>query len=220
MPKHGKAFLQVNHRPDQHVPTAPSRDQQRGGAALLVIDMMNAFDFGGADRLKPKAVRAAKAICALRDRFDAADLPVIYVNDNFNEWHSERSKLVKQGLTASPEVLMPIAPREADYFVIKPQFSGFYATNLPLLLPKLGVSNLVLTGIQTDICVLFTAADAHMRDYGLWVPCDCVASVDDESGRQALAIASQSMAAETRSQADLPLDEWLESLRGGVKEAR
>ena len=201
-------------------PTAPSRDQPRGGAALLVIDMINSFDFAGADRLKPKAVRAAKAISALRERFDAAGMPVIYVNDNFNEWHSERSRLVKQGLTSSPEVLLPITPKESDYFIIKPQFSAFYATNLPLLLPKLGVSRLVLTGIQTDICVLFTAGDAHMRDYRLWAPADCVASVDDERGHQALAIMREGMSAEISAQSDLPLGDWLASLDKAQEQAR
>jgi nicotinamidase-related amidase len=67
-------------------------------------------------------------------------------------------------------IVRKLAPRGNDYFVIKPQFSGFYATNLPVLLPKLGVSRLILTGIAADICVLFTAAHAHMRAYDLWVP--------------------------------------------------
>ncbi|WP_260929178.1 cysteine hydrolase family protein [Novosphingobium sp. 9] len=66
-----------------------------------------------------------------------------------------------------------LQPAPADYFIIKPQFSAFYATNLPVLLPQLGASKLVLSGIATDICVLFTAADAHMRDYDLWVPSEC-----------------------------------------------
>ena len=57
-----------------------------------------------------------------------------------------------------------LRPDDNDYFVIKPQFSGFYSTNLPVLLPKLGVDRLILTGVATDICVLFTAGDAHMRE--------------------------------------------------------
>ena len=61
-------------------------------------------------------------------------------------------------------------------------------------------------------CVLFTAADAHMRDYDLWVPGDCVASVDEGRGLHALAIAGESMDAETRPQAELRLSDWLERL--------
>jgi nicotinamidase-related amidase len=53
---------------------------------------------------------------------------------------------------------------ENDYFVIKPQFSGFYSSNLSALLPRLVARRLILTGVAADICVLFTAADAHMRE--------------------------------------------------------
>jgi nicotinamidase-related amidase len=53
------------------------------------------------------------------------------------------------------DILSRLEPHADDFFVIKPQFSGFYATNLPVLLPKLGVTRLILTGISTDICVLF-----------------------------------------------------------------
>lgn len=66
--------------------------------------------------------------------------------------------------------------RDGDDFVIKPQVSGFDASNLPVLLPKLGVQRLVVTGVAADICVLLTAADAPMRGYELWTPADAVAS--------------------------------------------
>ena len=105
-----------------------------------------------------------------------------------------------------------LRPREDDFFIIKPQFSGFYATNLPVLLPKLGVTRLVLTGIATDICVLFTAADAHMRDYALWVPEDAVAAASDERSRWALEIMNNSMGAQTTPTSELSLDEWISQL--------
>ena len=93
--------------------------------------------------------------------------------------------------------------------MIKPQFSGFYATNLPVLLPRLGVDRLILIGVAADICVLFTAADAHMRQYDLWIPADLVASESDEHRDWALGIMAGSMAADTAPSADLALAEWL-----------
>jgi nicotinamidase-related amidase len=54
--------------------------------------------------------------------------------------------------------------------------SGFYSTTLEVLLEYLRVDTLILTGIAANICVLFTANDAYMRDYKLYVPRDCVAS--------------------------------------------
>lgn len=54
--------------------------------------------------------------------------------------------------------------------------SGFYSTSLEVLLEYLRVDTLILTGIATNICVWFTANDAYMRDYNLYVPTDCVAA--------------------------------------------
>ena len=78
-------------------------------------------------------------------------MPVIYVNDNNGQWHSERTRLVEETLakdTPGRVVTQALRPRDDDYFIIKPRFSGFYATNLPVLLPQLGVSRLILTGVQ------------------------------------------------------------------------
>lgn len=196
-----------NHSP--RLPETPSRDQRRDATALLIIDMINCFDFKGADQMKPRAEKAAQVIDGLRGAMAEAGMPVVYVNDNFGEWHSEKSRLVERAREAGSPVTDMLEPRPDDYFIIKPQFSGFYATNLPVLLPKLGVTRLILTGIATDICVLFTAADAHMRDYSLWIPQDAVAARNDERGGWALEMMRESMGAETRPTTELDLTAWL-----------
>lgn len=189
-------------------PTAPSHDAAGGGTALLVVDMINCLDFEGGEALAPAAKRAAGVIAQLRAQADQAGLPVIYVNDNFGAWHSEKSKLVDRMREAGSPLAGYLEPRPSDYFVIKPQFSGFYATNLPVLLPKLGVTRLVLTGIATDICILFTAADAHMRDYALWVPADAVAAEDEQRGAWALDIMAHAMGANVTPTRELDLPQW------------
>jgi len=189
-------------------PRTPPADQKRVRAALLIIDMVNGFDFDGAELLKPKAAKAALAILNLKKVMADRGWPIIYVNDNFGEWHSERSRLIARALQNDNPITELLKPNDEDYFIIKPQFSGFYATNLPVLLPKLGVNRLILTGIATDICVLFTAADAHMRDYGLWIPKDAVAAESDERGRWALDIMAGSMTAETAPTHELSLVHW------------
>ena len=181
-----------------------------GHTALLIIDMINDMAFEGAEALRPGARKAADAILGLRDAADEAGVPVVYVNDNFGEWHSERARLVDRSLEGeAADMVRAIAPRQDDYFVIKPQFSGFYSTNLPVLLPKMSVTRLILTGVAADICVLFTAADAHMREYALWVPSDAVAGEHDERTNWALEIMKNSMAAETRPTTELSLGDWL-----------
>ncbi len=58
----------------------------------------------------------------------------------------------------------------------KPKHSGFYSTTLDTLLRYLGTKVVILTGMAANICVLFTANDAYMRDFHLVIPRDCVAS--------------------------------------------
>jgi nicotinamidase-related amidase len=183
-----------------------------GGVGLLLVDVINALDFEHADELAPRALAAAPAIRALRDAADAARAPVVYVNDNYGHWTSERGRIVEavgRASAAAGELVAALSPRAHDYFVIKPQVSGFYATNLPALLPRLGVSRLVLCGFAADICVLFTAADAHMREYDLWVPRDAVAGGHDERVAWALEIMANSLAAETAPTGELTLKAWI-----------
>jgi nicotinamidase-related amidase len=183
-----------------------------GRVALLLIDVINPLDFPGAGPLSRRALDASQAILRLRDEADRLGVPVVYVNDNYGHWGSEKTKLVASCAAASAaakSLVSRLAPRPHDFFIIKPQFSGFYATNLPVLLPRLGVNRIVLTGFAGDICVLFTAADAHMREYDLWVPADAIACEQDERRSWALEIMRKSMGAEIESTDRQTLADWV-----------
>ncbi len=54
------------------------------------------------------------------------------------------------------------------------------------MLKHLTATNLILTGIAGNNCVLFTANDAYMRDFKLFIPSDCVVSLTEEENRYAL----------------------------------
>ncbi|MEG8039157.1 isochorismatase family cysteine hydrolase [Sphingomonas sp. LR60] len=197
---------------------ADAQTPSAGASALLIIDMINDLAFDGGEQLAPAAIAAAERIRALRDAAEAAGVPVIYVNDNFGHWLSERGAIVDHCRTDASRgkpLIELLRPRDDDYLIVKPQFSGFYATNLPVLLPQLGVRRLILTGIAADICVLFTAADAHMRDYDLWVPEDTVASEQPEHQQWALELMRHSMCAETAASDTLSLAEWLDRAEQG-----
>ncbi|WBH16174.1 isochorismatase family cysteine hydrolase [Sphingomonas radiodurans] len=179
-------------------------------AAILVIDVLNTFDFDGGGGLKEAVADLVAPIASLRRQAAASDVPVIYVNDNYGRWHDEPSDIIAWiGEGGGASFAQALKPGPQDYFVIKPESSGFYATTLPALLPRLNVSRLILVGVAADICVLFTAADAHMREYDLWVPRDAVASQERERSHWALEIMANGMSAETCSTADLTLDAWL-----------
>lgn len=157
--------------------------------ALLLIDVINDMDFKGGAGLLRSAFPAAKKIAKLRHRMRAAEVPVIYVNDNFGQWQSDFNQQIQRCLSPDcpgSKVAALLVPTAADYFVLKPKHSGFYSTPLELLLRFLGIETLILTGFATDICVLYTANDAYMRDYALIVPSDCVASESAALKRSAL----------------------------------
>jgi len=157
--------------------------------ALLLIDWINDLEFSSGAQLLERALPAARATAALRLRAKQAGVPVIYCNDNFGKWRSDFRGILRHclhdGVRGQP-IAELLRPDEDDYFVLKPKHSGFHSTTLDVLLEHLGVRTLVVTGIAGDICVLFTAHDAHMRDYEVVVPHDCMASETAEDDRQAL----------------------------------
>lgn len=157
--------------------------------ALLLIDVINAMDFPGGDQLLKMALPAAKRIESMIARARLAKVPVIYVNDNFGRWRSDFSAHVRHcletGVPGAPIVKM-LLPQEDDYFVLKPKHSGFYSTSLEILLDYLGAKTLILAGFAGNLCVLYTANDAYMRDYELIVPKDCIASETRQATQHAL----------------------------------
>jgi nicotinamidase-related amidase len=156
--------------------------------ALLIIDMINAFDFDGAQRMLPRALAAARAIASLKRRARSAGTAVVYVNDNFGRWRSDFRQILEHCLESpGRQIAELLKPEKEDYFVLKPKHSGFQFTTLDVLLEHLGAEELILTGVAGNFCVLFTAHDAYMRDYRLVVPSDCVASLTEDHDRYALA---------------------------------
>jgi nicotinamidase-related amidase len=157
--------------------------------ALLLIDVVNPFDFPGADRLLRHARPAAYRIAALKRRAAAARVPSIYVNDNFGDWHHGLDHLVERCRSrAAPghDFVGRLAPTPDDYYVLKPRHSGFLSTSLDALLDRLAVRTVVLTGLAAHICVLFTAIDAYMRGLEIAVASDCVAAEEPRQVRYAL----------------------------------
>ena len=157
--------------------------------ALLIIDAINDLEFTGGAGMLPRAVRMARCIAALKRRTSALGIPTIYVNDNFGRWRSDFRRIIAHCLdepVRGRPIVERLVPDEDDYFVLKPKHSGFYNTTLDLLLDYLRVETLILTGMATDVCVLFTAADAYMRDMRVIVARDCVTALTPSVHRAAL----------------------------------
>lgn len=178
--------------------------------ALLLIDVINDLEFEEGEQLLKHALPMAEKIAALKKSAKRAGVPAIYVNDNFGKWQSDFNKqlahCLEDDVRGKPLVQL-LKPEEDDYFVLKPKHSGFFSTTLDTLLEYLQARTLVLTGLAGNICVLFTANDAYMRDFDLVVPSDCVASNNAEENEHALELMKTVLKADTRPSTELDFDE-------------
>jgi len=183
-----------------------NRAYDKAETALLLIDVINDLEFDGGEKLLTQALPMAVSLAALKRRAKTTGVPAIYVNDNFGRWRSDFAKLVRhcveENVRGRP-VATHLIPEQDDYFVLKPKHSAFFQTNLESLLSYLGATTLILTGMAGDICVLFSANDAHMRNFKIVIPSDCVASQEAEANDQALRLMQRVLKAKTSPSSEL-----------------
>jgi nicotinamidase-related amidase len=175
--------------------------------ALLLIDVINDFDFPEADQLLKYARPMARNILRLKRRAQKTGVPVIYVNDNFGRWRSDFRHTVDYCARHGHgrEIVKLLLPEDSDYFVLKPKHSGFFSTTLETLLRYLETQALIITGIAGNFCVLFTANDAYMRDFNLFVPSDCTVSNTKKENDSALWLMRKFLKADTRPSSEIVL---------------
>src|SRR5689334_7168825 len=111
----------------------PDGKKQEGkiSAALLVIDVINRFEFPDGDQLLRRAEAMADKLAHLKARARKVGVPTVYVNDNFGDWHSDAAKLLGYCLRDDAPGRVFVAklkPDQRDYFVLKPMHSAFYQT--------------------------------------------------------------------------------------------
>ena len=180
--------------------------------ALLLIDVINDLDFEGSEAIVRQAPAMATRLAALKKRAKAAKIPVVYINDNFGRWQSDFRRLIEHCLedgVPGETLVRTLLPDDDDYFVLKPKHSAFFATTLDTLLAYLGAKTLILTGIAGNICILFSANDAYMRDYNLVVPADCVISNTTEENAYALQQIERVLKGDLTPSTDLDLDQLI-----------
>jgi nicotinamidase-related amidase len=186
----------------------------KSSVALLLIDVINDLEFPEADELLRYALPMARRIAALKQRTKEQGIPAIYVNDNFGRWRSDLNAQVQHCMSdgvRGAEIVALLRPRDDDYFVLKPKHSGFFSTTLDTLLEYLETETVILTGVAANICVLFTANDAYMRDLRLSVPSDCVASNTQQENHYAFEQMQKVLKADIRPSTEIDLNELLKS---------
>lgn len=171
-------------RSRKHAQTRPSPVP----VAVLLIDVLTTFQFPDGDAILKGALGMRNALVKLKKRARETGIPVLYVNDNFGDWRSEKEVLMGRCLEAKGlQFVRPLLPDSEDYFVLKPMHSGFYMTPLEVLLQHLEVETLILTGLTSNSCITVTAHDANMRGFSIYIPPDCSCARNAQEHAQALA---------------------------------
>ena len=155
--------------------------------AMLLIDILTTFNFPDGDAILKSALTIRDALVKFKARARKEGIPVLYVNDNFGDWRSEKEVLMGRCLEAKgAEFVRPLLPDSEDYFVLKPMHSAFYMTPLEVLLQHLRVETLILTGLTSNSCITVTAHDANMRGFDIYVPPDCSCARNSKEHTHAL----------------------------------
>lgn len=166
-----------------------SKQDRPPQTALLIVDVINDLEFPGGEKVSPWARKMVDRLSPVLERARERGIPIVYVNDNFGHWRSNFNDVVRhctrQGARGR-DIVLRLLPRKEDYFILKPKHSGFFATSLVPLLEFLKVDRLILAGIATNLCVFFTAHDAHMHEYDITVLSDCCAAESDTDHNIAL----------------------------------
>lgn len=164
--------------------------------ALIVIDMQNGFLRPQSPLFIKEALDTVPACTRVIENCRSRDIPVFFVIRSYRAngsdvEHSRFNGWLSGGKPLSPgceEIIsgdMPaeFGPREGDYVVMKPRFSAFFHTELDLILRRLGVDTVILTGTTTPNCIRTSLYDAISLEYNAVVISDCTSSVSADIQR-------------------------------------
>ncbi len=151
--------------------------------ALLIIDMQNDFVLPGSPVTVAGALATLPRIRRLLDAFRARSCwPVLHITRAYCADGSDVEAFRQEAFLRGPKYLLPgstgaqivaeLEPLAGEHVLVKPRFSAFMGTPLDLLLRRLGVSELVVSGTQYPNCIRATVLDAVCLDYAVTLVTD------------------------------------------------
>ncbi|MCY0880601.1 MAG: cysteine hydrolase [Firmicutes bacterium] len=144
--------------------------------ALLIIDMLNDFISGPLKTPEAQATvdPARRLLLWARTR----SMPIFYANDAHFPADREISLWGAHAMahTAGAQVVEALAPAAEDIVLDKHAYSAFFGTPLDMLLRRRHIDSVILCGLDADICVRHTSADAYFLNYHIFVAQDAVAA--------------------------------------------
>jgi nicotinamidase/pyrazinamidase len=149
--------------------------------SLLIVDMLYDFIRPQGALPVPDGYRIVPFIKEEINKAKQQNYPVIYLCDshikNDQEFEIWPQHCVKG--TKGAQIIKELSPSSEDIIVEKTTYSGFYKTELESILDKNDIDTLIITGVVTNICILYTSADARMRGYEVIIPKNCVAALNE-----------------------------------------
>ncbi len=164
--------------------------------ALVVIDMENAFIDPSSPLCIKNALATVPACGKVIEKARERKIPVFFVNRVYRKNGSDveftrYQNWLDGGRYLAPGSAGPLSidvpkefqPKEGDYCIIKPRFSAFFQTELDLILRRLGIRTVILTGTTTPNCIRTSCYDGLSLDYNILIIEDCCSSNTEEIQR-------------------------------------
>lgn len=152
-------------------------------AALLIVDMNRPFVEPGCLLSVPSAPAIVPRLAQVVTAFRAARRPVLWLVQGHHSLEHDRGAhlaawwptMMREG-TGDVAMAPGLEPLAEEKIIYKRRYSGFYQTDLELTLRCLGVTQVVIAGLLTNVCPYATAVDAFMRDLDVYYLADGTAA--------------------------------------------
>lgn len=160
-------------------------------ACLLVVDMQNEFLKEDGAVFFHYAAEIVPNVKRLLSACRKASIPAVFtghVHENpavdggmTAEWWPEikRGESLIKG-TKGVEICRALKPLKTEKIIWKHRYSAFYNTDLEIILRGMGITDLIITGVLTNVCCESTARDAFFRDFRVFFLADATASSEPE----------------------------------------
>jgi len=175
---------------------------KKNETALLVIDMQYGGGAPDGSLVKMLNVDVSKQddivtpMVKLKDYFNENGMFVVNVKteykEDFSDWKmldkrfevKKYKHFVEGSLDA--EIIPPLAPREGEMLLVKNRWNAFFDTKLDEILKDKNITNLIIVGAATDVCILETCSYAFSLNYNCIVPIETTASFNEERKQMGL----------------------------------
>ncbi|HOK29666.1 MAG TPA: isochorismatase family cysteine hydrolase [bacterium] len=151
-------------------------------SALLIIDMLNDFVSPDGVLYSPLSARTIPHIKKQLEIARSNKLPIFYICDSHLKTDKEFEKFPPHCVKGSwgARIIDELTPVDGERIIEKRRYSAFLGTDLDISLKELGINELIITGVVTNICILYTSYDARMLGYEVIIPRSCVASFSED----------------------------------------